>query len=252
MYSPHYPNNYSRNEHSFFRVGEAGTLVMDPFDTESGHDYLRVGDVSFSGNGRRAVDVTPGTIIEWSSDDSGEGKGWAMCLEPSSPWIVESSVGAGCQTQGRCAESANFPSSYGPNESCVLRVNASGSLVIDAFQTEMWLDYLMVGNVRFSGDDASGTLTVTPLTTIKWTSDGADEQKGWRMCLEPATARFLESYFGAGTVAFATPSGSVLVLLVGLSALVLSTLCGFALLCSVGSRFRGTTPSDYLQIDGDM
>jgi len=252
VYSPYFPNNYSRNEHSFFRVGEAGTLVMDPFDTQSGYDYLMVGDASFSGSGRRAVDVTPGTIIEWSSDDSDERNGWAMCLEPSSPWIVESSVGTGCQTQGRCAESANFPSSYGPNETCVLRVNASGSLVIDAFQTEMWFDYLMVGKARFSGDDASRPLTVTPLTTITWTSDGAVEQKGWRMCLEPATAGLLESFFGAGTMAFATPSGFVLVLLVGLSVLVLSMLCGFALLCSEGSRVRDTTPSDYLQIDGDM
>ena len=110
----------------------------------------------------------------------------------------------------------------------------------------------MVGNVRFSADDASGTLTVTPLTTITWTSDGAVEQKGWRMCLDPATAGLFESFFGAGTLAFATPSGFVLVLLVGLSVLVLSMLCGFALLCSEGSRVRDTTPSDYLQIDGDM
>ena len=80
-----------------------------------------------------------------------------MCLEPSSPWIVESSVGAGlsdaralcreCQLSKQLRSERNLR----PESECLWQ-----------FGDRCFSDG-DVGNLRFSGDDASGTLTVTPI-----------------------------------------------------------------------------------------
>ena len=106
----------------------------------------------------------------------------ALCAAPE--MLLLSKVGSGCQLYdgSRCAQSPNYPYSYGDSEGCVLQVhatgtlqlNATGTLVVDSFDTESCWDVLTVGDVRLSGDLGPNTFDVANGTTIEWTSDGRD------------------------------------------------------------------------------
>ena len=139
--SLHYPNSYDNQEGCVLQVHATGTLVMNSFDTESGFDFLTVGDVRLSGDlGLNTFDVAIDTTIEWTSDISVVQKGWDLCVKPTSPWTVGSNIGPACQLEGNgsCVHNANFPHSHGPDQQCVVHVKDMGSLVIDPFHTETY------------------------------------------------------------------------------------------------------------------
>jgi len=199
--SPNYPHFYGPNEKCDLRVNETGTIVIDPF--EEGYDvdplaHLTVGGFRVSGSHEVFYDVNTTTAIEWTSSQYSELKGWMMCWEPPtiapmpalSIWTVISEVGVGCRTTETCVFSPNYPDNYGPSEFCNLRVNESGILVIDPFDTEFW-DRLYIGGDYISGRQDAQTvalnIAVNTHTDIEWTSDGKVEQKGWRMCWERPT-----------------------------------------------------------------
>jgi len=188
--SPNFPDWYGYNELCVLHVNESGILRFESFDTYS-PDHLTVGDFEFSGYiGNGTLLVNPDTTIVWSSDEDGVSKGWRVCLEPPTPappsvWTSTAEMGGVCRTTERCVSSPNFPQKYGSNELCVLHVNESGILHIESFDTESTLDYLMVGDEKFSGDEGSMMIAVNPDTTIEWTSDVSGFFKGWRACLEP-------------------------------------------------------------------
>ena len=77
---------YENNEHAIIQVHGPGTVEFTRFDTESGYDTLRVEEATFSG-----TDL-PGTqmlgegmkVIEWYSDFSVTGQGWALAFTPES------------------------------------------------------------------------------------------------------------------------------------------------------------------------
>jgi len=70
-----YPENYRGEEEC--RVNTTGALSFATFSTEKWFDYVRVGDVEYSGDvtGRLAN----GSELIWSSDFYVEGPGWMIC-----------------------------------------------------------------------------------------------------------------------------------------------------------------------------
>ena len=98
-------------------------------------------------------------------------------------------VGGPCQVKGKCWESPNYPSSYGPNESCVASLPAFSVIRIDDFVTEKYFDFLTVNGYTYSGFGLNGTST-SLWSNISWSSDGSNGKTAkygelrWRICLE--------------------------------------------------------------------
>ena len=85
--SPNYPNNYGVHDSCDIRVqsvSDGEKLFSLAFNTESGHDKLRVGTIQrayYSGTtGPSNVAVSVNTIIRWNSDGSGQDSGFKVCL----------------------------------------------------------------------------------------------------------------------------------------------------------------------------
>ena len=79
-------SGYQNFEHAIIQVQGPGTVTFSRFDTESGYDTLRVDEASFSGN-ILPPDQILGVgmkVIEWSSDLSVTGQGWALTYTPES------------------------------------------------------------------------------------------------------------------------------------------------------------------------
>ena len=76
--------------------------------------------------------------------------------------LLLSKVGSGCQIYdvGGRAQRLNYPNSYDNLEGCALRVHATGTLVMDSFDTKSGCDFLTVGDVRLSGDLGPNTFDV--------------------------------------------------------------------------------------------
>ena len=104
-------------------------------------------------------------------------------------WIV----GGPCTVDDRCLLSPNYPSPYGPNQSCVASLPTFSVIRIRTFLTWKYYDSLTVNGYKFSGSGLNGTSTVL-WSNIWWTSGGWNplkegmpplpQRRGWRICVE--------------------------------------------------------------------
>jgi hypothetical protein len=74
--SPNYPSNYGVFEHCTFTTDFA--IKATSFDTERNYDKLYVNGVRYDGTSGPS-DVTPTTIITWTTDRSVTRAGWELC-----------------------------------------------------------------------------------------------------------------------------------------------------------------------------
>ena len=108
VHSANFTHSYGPDQQCVLHVKEMGSLVIDPFHTETYFDHLEIKDVMFgavrlSGEvASRVVTVSASTAIEWTSDGFFEQTGWRMCWEPLTPWTVVNSSDPECFVWDRC------------------------------------------------------------------------------------------------------------------------------------------------------
>jgi len=96
---------------------------------------------------------------------------------PPGTWELS---GSGCEMDGNCIQSNNYPSNYGNRETCNVILYGDIPLATEAFNTESRYDFLTVGGVRYAG--SSGPPSGDYTGTINWKSDGSVVKSGWRLC----------------------------------------------------------------------
>ena len=107
------------------------------------------------------------------------------------------SVTAGsCETSGNCFRSPNYPSAYGSNETCTIKVQSdigwNEQLLSFAFDTEFASDTLTIGGKTYSGAVGPQAVSITTgcgsicgsnLDEFTWRSDGSTQKSGFNICL---------------------------------------------------------------------
>ena len=83
--SPGYPSNYGNYDRCTITPRDSGVLIVTSFASEAGFDYITIDGVRYDGAGPQGVEVSPSTIISWSSDATITEGGWEICLVPSTP-----------------------------------------------------------------------------------------------------------------------------------------------------------------------
>ena len=97
-----------------------------------------------------------------------------------------------CTTSGNCFESPNYPSDYGSDQACsikVLSVGAGEKLGSIAFNTESGYDKLTIGGTAYSGTLGPGGVAVSNNDVMTWSSDGTSVETGFQVCLLPTCAQ---------------------------------------------------------------
>ena len=110
---------------------------------------------------------------------------------PSAPPTF--TVGSGsCTTSddGHCVRSPHYPGNYGNNEWCTIHASGFGVLSTNHFFTEDNVDYLRIGDARYSGmitSSSSATPTgalVSADVSISWHTDNSAIHTGFEVCVE--------------------------------------------------------------------
>jgi len=191
--SNNHPGVYGNNEECTVELFGDIPLRTEAFSTVSGfwNDYLRIGRKKWSGSSGPPNGTYTGTI-SWSTDNSFVKSGWKLCRTdwpdaapcptpappPSWGWAI---VGTGCQADGDCINSNNYPSDYGNNEECTIEITGQLKMWTEAFKTSTsTADHLTVAGVKYSGDAAPPPGTYTG--NITWSSDHWIGEEGWRVC----------------------------------------------------------------------
>jgi len=97
---------------------------------------------------------------------------------PPGTWTI---TGSGCEMDGNCIQSMNYPQNYGNSESCSVEIFGQILIAADgSFNTESGYDKLVVNDVEWSGTavDFDGPAS----GTILWSSDSSVTASGWRFC----------------------------------------------------------------------
>merc|ERR1719433_1454917 len=92
-------------------------------------------------------------------------------------WVV---TGSGCEVNGDCISSNNYPANYGNREECSIQLNGNVPISVQAFNTETGYDMLTVGGVRYSGTNGPQSGSYTGV--ISWSSDYSVTNSGWKLC----------------------------------------------------------------------
>ena len=100
-----------------------------------------------------------------------------------------------CTSSGACAQSPNYPNSYGNSELCEI-VAPDQKLYFTRFETESEFDVLTIYGQAYSGSSGPPQGT-TSLGIILWNSSSETTASGWQMCTKLGTERA----FCAGTCA---------------------------------------------------
>jgi len=94
-------------------------------------------------------------------------------------WSVQGS----CSIAGRCVTSANYPSEYGNSQACTMTALEAGTLRVEAFYTELNYDFVLVGGLRYSGQQGPPQgVEIWPGDVFSWGSDGSVTRTGWKLC----------------------------------------------------------------------
>ena len=79
-------------------------------------------------------------------------------------------------------------SNYGNNEACTIELQQNGRVSSTEFSTEYGYDHVTIDGTDFTGSTGPDDFTVSPSTTIRWTTDGSGTRAGWTICFSAATA----------------------------------------------------------------
>lgn len=96
-----------------------------------------------------------------------------------------------CSASGDCVSSPNYPSEYGNGESCTITPQMSGVLSVTSFSTEASFDHLTIDGSEYDGTTGPDGVSVSPSTSMSWTSDGSNTDTGWQLCLVPIETEFM-------------------------------------------------------------
>jgi len=96
---------------------------------------------------------------------------------PPFPGVIS---GSGCEMNGNCIQSLNYPSNYGNNQQCSIELSGAIPVSVIAFDTETSYDILSVGGSPYSG--TSGPSNGAYSGTITWSSDSSITRSGWKLC----------------------------------------------------------------------
>jgi len=96
---------------------------------------------------------------------------------PPGTWEL---TGSGCQMEGDCINSLNYPANYGNDEACNVQLWGNIPLRFDAFNTESSYDVLSVGGTSYSG--TSGPASGNYSGSLNWASDYSVVKSGWKFC----------------------------------------------------------------------
>jgi len=97
-------------------------------------------------------------------------------------WVL---TGTGCEMDGNCIQSKNYPSNYGNSEACSVELYGEIPLAVDGdFMTEGRYDKLRVSGAEYHGTPPANVaeLDGAHTGTLSWSSDSAHTNKGWRIC----------------------------------------------------------------------
>jgi len=100
---------------------------------------------------------------------------------PPGTWEM---TGSGCEMNGACISSKNYPSQYGNNEECRVSMTEVPLAVEGSFNTERSYDKLTLNGVEYHGtppsnlDDLNGVKS----GTMTWSSDFSVVNSGWKLC----------------------------------------------------------------------
>ena len=100
---------------------------------------------------------------------------------PPGTWEM---TGNGCEMNGACISSKNYPSEYGNNEECRVSMTEVPLAVEGSFNTERSYDKLALNGVEYHGtppsnlDDLNGVQS----GTMTWSSDFSVVNSGWKLC----------------------------------------------------------------------
>merc|ERR1719471_1259846 len=96
---------------------------------------------------------------------------------PPGTWEL---TGSGCQMEGDCISSLNYPANYGNNKACDVKLWGDIPLRFEAFNTERRYDFLRVGGQAYDG--TSGPADGSYSGALKWATDGSVTKTGWKVC----------------------------------------------------------------------
>merc|ERR1719433_1088290 len=96
---------------------------------------------------------------------------------PPGTWEL---TGSGCQMEGDCISSLNYPSNYGNNEDCNVKLWGDIPLSFEAFNTERNYDFLRLGGTAY--DSTTGPADGSYSGDLKWATDGSVTKTGWKVC----------------------------------------------------------------------
>ena len=155
--SPNYPGEYE-NDESCTIASPPGFISSTSFDTERFYDFLYVGGLMFHGSDNLVgVEVANDAHIEWETDFSIVGGGWEICYNETVPVVSSEPIttltvlsGDCYKTSESCVASPNFPSLYGPGQSCTIE-SPAGWISSTSFDTEEYFDYLAIGFWWYDG-----------------------------------------------------------------------------------------------------
>ena len=54
---------------------------------------------------------------------------------------------------------------------------------VESFLTESSHDFLYVNNVAYHGSSGPEDAAIAAMREVKWSSDGSDQEVGWKVCL---------------------------------------------------------------------
>ena len=75
------PGDHGNGELCTIRVAARGFVTASEFDTESGYDWVTIGDAQYQGStGPISVAVAANSTFTWRSDGSVTNAGWTICF----------------------------------------------------------------------------------------------------------------------------------------------------------------------------
>jgi len=190
IFSNNFPSAYGNNEACIVELFGDIPFRVEAFQTEARYDFLTVGGIAYDGSSGPSAGSYTGAI-RWATDGSVTASGWRMCrtdrpdgptpaptpAPPPGSWSID---GTGCQEDGNCITSNNYPSNYGNRQECTINLEGSVAITTEAFNTESRYDFLTVGGTRYDG--SSGPPSGRYTGTITWSTDGSVTRSGWKLC----------------------------------------------------------------------
>merc|ERR1719384_781998 len=151
-------------------AGPGGRAALRARATVDALSSLREGDPNLLLNvGVEGGPTTPGPT-------------WAPAPTPApGTWAIR---GSGCEMDGACIQSKNYPLNYGNNEACNIELGGIPLAVDGDFKTERNYDKLIIDGVEYHGNPPSNIADFDGVYTgtMAWSSDYSVTNTGWRIC----------------------------------------------------------------------